>query len=60
MIVQMIICLFVLALRQTGRLSRVFPASHPMAAVPASPTLNWISGKTWMDRWSTDILHVTN
>lgn len=44
-------CLSVLALRQTGDLSIVYPASHPTAAGvgPSTlATLNWISGGEWM------------
>lgn len=47
-----VVCFYVLALRQTGNLSRVYPASFsPTASIGSSPptTLNWRSGREWMD-----------
>lgn len=43
------VCLDVLALRQTGELSRVYPASHPKAAVIGSSPLATLG---WMESFS--------
>lgn len=41
---------FCQSLRQTGDLSRVYPASRPKTAGLQPPTtLKWIIGKEWMD-----------
>lgn len=41
--------------KHTGNLSRVYLLFHCMTAVtgssPSPVTLNWISGRKWMDRW---------
>lgn len=39
----MVVYLYFLALQQTGSLSRVYPAYHPMMGIGSSPplTLNW-------------------
>lgn len=48
MLVRMLVWLTVLALRQTGDLSRVYPAFHPMVAGIAGSQPSISDGQLWL------------